>query len=267
VGCTFVGNNNTKGNNDITRADATSNVTFACPNGTAGAAVVMSAGNSELTNPPPAALKCTAVARFLCDVVNHKCIQSPQGTASKSDCESHCALQYDCNPRNHTCILATPGTGVPLEQCKQQCVPPPTPPPANPHYKAEQQALIAFQKATSQGDGWITGCKAGWPTPTPAPPTDHCAWYGVTCSPGSYVVKVALSGCGLASRLHRVQGLLQRAHPGWPLLRCLQQEPVQIGKPSSQTPIGSKMIATDKPVCIEDRECKLEGIQKQGPID
>jgi hypothetical protein len=43
IGCIFNGNDGTTGHNDITRSDGTSNVTFACANGAAGAPVTMKA--------------------------------------------------------------------------------------------------------------------------------------------------------------------------------------------------------------------------------
>ena len=64
VGCTFLGNNNTKGNNDITRADTTSTVTFipSC-NGTSGggreAGQPVTMSSLELLNPPLSA-SCVA---------------------------------------------------------------------------------------------------------------------------------------------------------------------------------------------------------------
>jgi predicted outer membrane repeat protein len=49
TGCIFNGNDDgTTGHNDITRRDDTSNVTFACANGTVGAPVTMKAGESEI---------------------------------------------------------------------------------------------------------------------------------------------------------------------------------------------------------------------------
>jgi hypothetical protein len=53
TGCIFNGNDGIKGHNDITRSDNTSNVTFACANGTVGAPVTVKAGESEIANPPP----------------------------------------------------------------------------------------------------------------------------------------------------------------------------------------------------------------------
>jgi hypothetical protein len=58
TGCVFNGNDGTRGHNDIARSDDTSNVTFACANGTVGAPVTMKAGESEIANPPPTSLKC-----------------------------------------------------------------------------------------------------------------------------------------------------------------------------------------------------------------
>jgi hypothetical protein len=65
TGCIFNGNDGTKGHNDITRKDDSSNVTFACANGTVGAPVTMKAGESEMVNPPPVSLKCTLVTNHL----------------------------------------------------------------------------------------------------------------------------------------------------------------------------------------------------------
>ena len=58
-GCLFEGNNGTKGHNDITRGDNTSNVTFACAIGEVGAPVSMKAGELEMSKPPPTSLNCT----------------------------------------------------------------------------------------------------------------------------------------------------------------------------------------------------------------
>ena len=118
VGCTFVGNNNTKGNNDITRDDDTSNVTFACPNGTVGVSVTMKPGESELTNPPPAALKCTAPAdEYRC--INNQCAQSTTGGIPKAQCDQSCGAPtlYLCI--NSTCTLSA--TGVSKSTCEQVC--------------------------------------------------------------------------------------------------------------------------------------------------
>ena len=57
AGCVFNGNNNTKGRNDITRHDSSSNVTFPCPDGTTGTAVIMKA--LEMADPTPT--KCVPV--------------------------------------------------------------------------------------------------------------------------------------------------------------------------------------------------------------
>jgi predicted outer membrane repeat protein len=85
VGCTFLGNNNTKGNNDVTRKDDTSNVTFACANGSTGASVTMKAGESEITNPPPMLLKCT-IGNCFC--IDSKCVVDPTSPLPCSKCQT-----------------------------------------------------------------------------------------------------------------------------------------------------------------------------------
>jgi predicted outer membrane repeat protein len=92
TGCIFNGNNDTKGHNDITRHDGTSNVTFACANGTAGAPVTMKAGESEVLNPPPVSLKCTA-SRYVCQrpgTASGQCVVVPTGGVSLKDCVEAC---------------------------------------------------------------------------------------------------------------------------------------------------------------------------------
>jgi hypothetical protein len=97
IGCSFVGNSNTKGDNDVTREDASSNVTFACGAGMLGKSVTMKADELELTNPPDPSLHCTVdpAAKYYC---------KNGGTAS-----AVCAL--------------TTGEGLPLPKCKQACLP------------------------------------------------------------------------------------------------------------------------------------------------
>jgi predicted outer membrane repeat protein len=92
TGCIFNGNDGTTGHNDITRRDDTSNVTFACANGTVGAPVTMKAGESEITNPPPTSLKCTA-SRYVCHrpgTVPGQCVVVPTGGVSLKDCVEAC---------------------------------------------------------------------------------------------------------------------------------------------------------------------------------
>jgi hypothetical protein len=89
IGCIFNGNNGTKGHNDITRSDDTSNVTFACANGTVGAPVTMKAGESEIANPPPTSLKCTITNCFCQDSkTGRKCVVDPSATLPCSKCET-----------------------------------------------------------------------------------------------------------------------------------------------------------------------------------
>jgi hypothetical protein len=57
TGCTFTANDVMKGHNDVTRYDNTSTVVFVCADGK-GTPVTMQDGELELTNPPPASLKC-----------------------------------------------------------------------------------------------------------------------------------------------------------------------------------------------------------------
>jgi predicted outer membrane repeat protein len=92
TGCIFNGNDGTKGHNDITRSDDTSNVTFACVNGTVGAPVTMKAGESEMVDPPPMSLKCTA-SKYVCHrpgTAPGQCVVVPSGGVSLKDCVEVC---------------------------------------------------------------------------------------------------------------------------------------------------------------------------------
>jgi hypothetical protein len=85
TGCIFNGNDGTTGHNDIARHDDTSNVTFACANGTVGVPVTMKAGESEIAKPPPTSLKCT-IANCFCE--DGKCVVDPSATLPCSKCET-----------------------------------------------------------------------------------------------------------------------------------------------------------------------------------
>ena len=92
TGCIFNGNDGTTGHNDIARSDDTSNVTFACANGTVGAPVTMKSGESEIAKPPPTSLKCTA-SRSVCHrpgTVPGQCVVVPTGGVSLKDCVEVC---------------------------------------------------------------------------------------------------------------------------------------------------------------------------------
>jgi predicted outer membrane repeat protein len=93
TGCIFNGNDGTKGHNDITRMDDTSNVTFACANGTVGTPVTMKAGESEIANPPPKSLKCTAqtYACYNGGKANWKCVPDSTSKATPAQCHEVCA--------------------------------------------------------------------------------------------------------------------------------------------------------------------------------
>jgi hypothetical protein len=106
TGCSFIGNNGTKGVNDITRMDDTSNVTFACADGFDGASVTMKAGESEMTNPPPASLKCVAPL-YLCNTGKHVCVKASSGTTFAS-CNSSCScvVPLNCGMHNDTTVCS-----------------------------------------------------------------------------------------------------------------------------------------------------------------
>jgi predicted outer membrane repeat protein len=93
TGCIFNGNDGSKGHNDIARSDDTSNVTFACANGTVGASVTMKAGESEIANPPPTSLKCTAqtYACYNGGKSNWKCVPDSTSPATSAQCDEVCA--------------------------------------------------------------------------------------------------------------------------------------------------------------------------------
>jgi hypothetical protein len=164
AGCNFtVSANKTKGNNDVSRYDSTSNVTFACPKDEQGAPFKTPAGELMPSALPPAGLKCNKT-------------QS----------------SYLCNPDSKKC-QAVPG-GVPLSHCQVG----PCAPAVDPMRRIqERQALELFAKATTSpaSDGWVHACQAGWKGNL----TDVCARYGITCEPPSngYVTTIDLSSCGL----------------------------------------------------------------------
>jgi hypothetical protein len=160
VGCTFVGNTNTKGYNDIARSDDTSNVTFACPNGTVGASVTMKPGEYEVTNPPPTSLKCAAL-EYSCDGLTGTCKEDQSGHfPTKSACSGVCTAQptpapcqvpRNCGEKNDTTVCGHTFTGCEFTCdfcCKPwftgiNCVPcteakceplPPLPPPITTNY-------------------------------------------------------------------------------------------------------------------------------------
>jgi hypothetical protein len=163
VGCIFLGNNNTKGCNDIARYDGTSTVTFACPDGEDGEALTVHGG--DVLNPADV-LKCQSRASFL------------------------------CNPDSKKCVTAA--GGVPLSHCQVGSCAPALDPLRR--YQ-ERQALELFAEGTTSptSDGWVHSCQQGWKDNL----TDVCERYGVTCEPPStgYVSKIDLSSCGLTGTI------------------------------------------------------------------
>jgi hypothetical protein len=169
TGCHFKGNNNTKGNNDITRSDDTSNVTFACAKGTVGAPVTMKAGESEIANPPPTSLKCTAL-KYSCDGLTGTCKEDQSGHfPTKSACSGVCTAQptpapcqvpRNCGDKNGTTVCGHTFTG-----CEFTC-----PFCCNPYYIAACDSCTEYK------------CKPVPPLPPPVTtkyscvtmPHDHC---------------------------------------------------------------------------------------------
>jgi hypothetical protein len=124
TGCIFNGNDGTKGHNDITRDMGqyvtTSNVTFACANGTVGASVTMKPGESEIADPPPTSLKCTAL-NYSCDGLTGTCKQDQSGHfPTKSACSGVCTAQptpapcqvpRNCGQHNNSVVCGHVFTG------------------------------------------------------------------------------------------------------------------------------------------------------------
>jgi hypothetical protein len=120
TGCVFNGNDGTKGHNDIARSDDTSNVIFACANGTVGAPVTMKAGELEIADPPPTSLKCTAL-KYSCDGLTGTCKEDQSGHfPTKSACSGVCTAQptpapcqvpRNCGEKNGTTVCGHTFTG------------------------------------------------------------------------------------------------------------------------------------------------------------
>jgi hypothetical protein len=120
TGCVFNGNDGTKGHNDIARSDDTSNVIFACANGTVGAPVAMKAGELEIADPPSTSLKCTAL-KYSCDGLTGTCKEDPSGHfPTKSACSGVCTAQptpapcqvpRNCGEKNGTTVCGHTFTG------------------------------------------------------------------------------------------------------------------------------------------------------------
>ena len=82
----------------------------------------MKPGESELTNPPPAALKCSAPAdEYRC--INNQCAQSTTGGISKAQCDQSCGAPtlYLCKDKNGTNTCTLSATGVSKSICEQVC--------------------------------------------------------------------------------------------------------------------------------------------------
>jgi predicted outer membrane repeat protein len=194
VGCKFLGNNNTKGNNDVTRSDDLSNVTFACANGTVGAPVTMKAGESEIANPPPTSLKCTAL-KYSCDGLTGTCKQDQSGHfPTKSACSGVCTAQptpapcqvpRNCGDKNGTTVCGHTFTGceftcpfcctplyiVACDSCTEyKCKPvPPLPPPVTTKYSCVTMPNYHCVESSSGFYPLAKDCENACPPPSLSP--------------------------------------------------------------------------------------------------
>jgi hypothetical protein len=193
VGCIFNGNNGTTGHNDITRSDDTSNVTFACANGTVGVPVTMKAG--EIANPPPTSLKCTAL-KYSCDGLTGTCKEDQSGHfPTKLACSGVCTAQptpapcqvpRNCGLKNGTTVCGhkftgceftcdyccgTPAAHAACDGCTEYaCKPvPPLPPPVTTKYSCVTMPNYHCIESSSGFYPSAKDCENACPPPSLSP--------------------------------------------------------------------------------------------------
>jgi hypothetical protein len=157
-------------------------VNFACANGTVGAPVSMKPGESEIANPPPTSLKCTAL-KYSCDALTGTCKQDQSGSfPSKLACTGGCTatptpapcqVPRNCGLKTGTTVCGhkftgceftcdyccgTPAGQAACDGCTEyKCKPvPPLPPPVTtkyfcvttPNYHCVESSSGTFSSAT-----------------------------------------------------------------------------------------------------------------------